>query len=302
MKENRLVKVIKNPFRLLLPIIRKFPFFISDKLFVKIAYFATIGKILNITNPTTYNEKIQWLKLNDRKPIYTMLVDKFSAKKLVAKIIGEEYIIPTLGVWDRFEDIDFDTLPNRFVLKCTHDSGTVILCKDKNFFDKKKAKERIVKAQKSNFYWTWREWPYKDIKPRIIAEEYLVDECGNELKDFKFFCFNGMPRAMYIASERQVKTKFDFYDLEFNHLPFVNGYENSKSKITKPLGFDQMIELSKIISKDFIHVRVDFYDINGKVYFGELTFYHWSGMVPFKPEKWDRIFGDWLDLTILEKA
>lgn len=272
---------------------------LSDDKYLKKAYKAKFHKKLDLRNPQTFNEKLQWLKLYDRKPIYTTMVDKYEAKKYVAERIGEEYIIPTLGVWDRFEDIDFDALPNEFVLKCTHDSGGLVICRDKSKLDIKKAREKITRSLGKNYYLHGREWPYKDVKPRIIAEKYMVDESGYELKDYKFFSFDGFAKAMFIASDRAnptEETKFDFYDMDFKHLPFTNGHPNADHEIKRPDSFEKMKELAGILSKGIPQVRVDFYDINGKVYFGELTFSHWSGMMPFNPDEWDETFGNWIRL------
>lgn len=272
---------------------------IPDKIYLQITYRLKFGHKLNLKNPKTFNEKLQWLKLYDRKPIYSTMVDKCEAKKYVASILGEEYIIPTLGVWDRFDDIDFDSLPDQFVLKCTHDSGGLVICKDKSKLDIPSAREKIEKSLRTNYYKHGREWPYKNVKPRIIAEKYMVDESGYELKDYKFFCFDGFARAMFIASDRQVEgeeTKFDFYDMNFVHLPFTNGHPNSDHEIKRPESFEKMMQLAEKLSEGIPHVRVDFYDINGEVYFGELTFAHWSGMVPFEPSEWDEKFGEWIKL------
>ncbi|MGN0457142.1 MAG: ATP-grasp fold amidoligase family protein [Acutalibacteraceae bacterium] len=271
-----------------------------DKAFLKMRYKSKFGKKLNLENPQTFNEKLQWLKLYDRKPEYTQMVDKYEAKKYVAERIGEEYIIRTLGVWEKFEDIDFDSLPNQFVLKCTHDSGGLVICKDKASFDKEAAKKKINKSLKVNYYLKGREWPYKNVKPRIIAEEYMEDAETKELRDYKFFTFNGVPKALFIASERQKsgeETKFDFFDMEFNHLPFTNGHPNASVIPNKPVAFDEMRMLAEKLSKGVPHLRVDFYEVNGKVYFGELTFAHWSGFMPFQPEIWDAKFGMELDLS-----
>ncbi len=271
----------------------------SSEDYIKKEYKLSFGKELNLDSPQTYNEKLQWLKLNYRKPIMTTMVDKYEVKKYIADLIGEEYIISTLGVWDRFDDIDFDALPEQFVLKCTHDSGGVIVCKDKSKLDKKKAQKKLEKCLKRNYYYQHREWPYKNVKPRIIAEQYMEDESGYELKDYKWFCFDGEVKALFIATDRGVdreETKFDFFDSDFNHLSFTNGHPNANREIKKPLSFDEMKSLASKLSKGFPHLRVDFYDINGKIYFGELTFYHWSGMVPFEPEEWDYTFGSWIKL------
>lgn len=285
-------------------LLRKFYKFIPDIIFLKLLWYKTFGYKLNLKNPETYNEKLQWLKLYDRDPKYTKMVDKYTVRKYIAKKIGEEYLIPLIGVWDKVEEIDFNSLPCQFVLKTTHDSGGVIVCKDKDKLDINKARRFLKDHLKTNYYILNREWPYKNIKPQIICEKYMEDESGYELKDYKFFCFNGEPKFMYIATDRNTpneETKFDFFDDEFNHLPFENGHPNSKKSLKKPECFDKMIDLAKKLSKNIPHVRVDFYEINKKIYFGELTFYHWSGMVPFKPKEWDYKLGQYIDLTLVSK-
>ena len=257
-----------------------------------------MGKKLNLNQPKTYSEKIQWMKLYDRNPLYTTLVDKYLVKEYVSKIIGNQYIIPSLGVWSKFDDIDFNLLPEQFVLKCTHDSGGLVICKDKSNFDIKKARMIINKSLKCKYYKSYREWPYKNVVPRIIAETYMEDEFG-ELKDYKFFCFNGKVKSLFIASDRQNEeedTKFDFFDENFNHLSFTNGHPNAKKMPKKPVMFEEMIKLAETLSKGFPHVRVDLYEVGKKIYFGEMTFFHWSGLVSFNPESWDYKFGEWLQL------
>lgn len=286
MSSNKVLKHVKYALR-----------FLPDKLYIQIYYFSHFKKFADLKNPTTYNEKLNWLKLHDRNPLYTTLVDKCEVKKYVASIIGKEYIIPTIGVWEHFDDIDFDQLPNQFVLKCTHDSEGVVIVKDKSKLDRKTAKKKLEDSLKLQFYYIGREWPYKNVKPRIIAEKYMEDHTDGELRDYKFFCFNGEPKVMFVASGRAADdTKFDFFDLNFNHLNIQQHYPNAGS-IRKPCTFNQMIEKSKLLSKNLPHVRVDFYEVDGHLYFGELTFYHFSGFMPFKPEKWDYIFGEWLKLS-----
>lgn len=278
---------------------RKIFNFLPDKLYLKLIYRAKLHKRLNLDNPQTYNEKLQWLKLYDRKDIYTTMTDKAAVKNYVTKIIGDEYIIPTLGVFDSFDEIDFDKLPDQFVLKCTHDSGGLVICTDKSKLDKAAAKKKIERCLNKDYYKWGREWPYKNVPRKIIAEKYMVDESGTELKDYKFFCFDGVVKAMFIASDRgnpNEETKFDFFDTEFNHLPFTNGHPNSDKEIKKPESFDEMIRLAEKLSKGIPHARIDFYDVYGKVYFGEITLFHWSGMTPFDPEEWDYTFGSWIDL------
>jgi len=269
----------------------------SDKAFIKLKYRLTMNKKLNLENPQTYNEKLQWQKLYDRRPEYTMMVDKYAVRQYIAEQLGEEYLIPLLGVWDNPDEIDFDALPEQFVLKCNHNSGVGMeICKDKSKLNIESVKKELRKGLKENYYLTGREWPYKNVKRRIIAEQFMVDESGVELKDYKFFCFDGDVKALFIATDRPHDTKFDFYDIEFNHLPFTNGHPNADRELQKPKGFDQMIEFAKKLSKGIPQVRIDFYDINGHVYFGEMTFFHWSGFVPFEPEEWDYKFGSWIDL------
>ena len=271
---------------------------LPDKLYLQLRYYMVFHKPLNLKHPKTFSEKLQWLKLYDRKPEYTRMVDKFEAKKYVAERIGEEYIIPTLGVWDHFDDIDFDALPNQFVLKCTHDSGGLVICTDKAAFDRAAAKEKIEECLKRNYFWDYREWPYKNVKPRIIAETYMTDGDSPDLKDYKFFAFDGTVRALFIASERNAceETKFDFFDADFQHLNIINGHPNADIMPEKPENFEHMKDLAAKLSKGFPHLRVDFYEANDRVYFGELTFSHWSGMMPFQPEEWDEIFGSWIKL------
>lgn len=272
----------------------------SDEMYLKFMFRIKMRKKLDLENPSTFSEKVQWLKLHDRRPEYTTMVDKYAVKEYVAKIIGSEYVIPTLGVWESFDDIDFDSLPNQFVLKCTHDSGGLVICKDKTTLDKKAAKQKIEKCLKRNYYWMGREWPYKNVPPRIIAEEYMEDAQTHELRDYKFFAFEGVVKTLFAATERQNKgeeTKFDFFDMEFRHLDFRIEHPNATKFPAKPQTFDKMRELTERLSERLPQVRVDFYEVNGKTYFGELTFAHWSEMVPFEPEESDRVFGDWVKLS-----
>lgn len=272
----------------------KFLNIIPDRIYLNLAYLKFMHKKLNLKNPKTFNEKLQWLKLYDRNPIYTQLVDKYEVRDFVADKIGNQYLIPLLGIWDNFDEIDFKKLPEKFVLKSTHDSGGIKICKNRSEFDKIEAKQFFEKSLKYNFYYFGREWPYKNVKPRLIAEQYMEDDSGYELKDYKFFCFNGEPQYMFIATDRNKsdeETKFDFFDMNFKHLPLKNGHPNSNKELKKPYCFDEMKKLARILSENIPHVRVDFYEINQRVYFGELTFYHWSGFVPFEPEEWDYNFG-----------
>ena len=270
---------------------------VDDETYLKIAYRIRMGKKLNLNPPVTFNEKLQWLKLHDRRPEYTTMVDKYEAKKWIAERIGEEYIIPTLGVWNHFDEIDFDTLPNQFVLKCTHDSGGLVICRDKKKLDKNEARKKIEKCLRHNYYWGLREWPYKNVRPRIIAEKYMEDSATNELRDYKFYAFRGVAKAMFIASNRQKgETAADCFDMDFKPLQFTWGYPNSKVQPQKPGNFEEMVKIAEKVTKDIPEARVDFYEVNGKTYFGEITFFDGSGMQRFNPDSWDETFGKWIKL------
>ena len=271
---------------------------LTDINFLKLKYRLVINKKLNIENYQTFNEKLQWLKLYNRNPEYTKMVDKYEAKKYVADIIGQEYIIPTLGVWDKFEDIDFDILPNQFVLKPTHTSGDIFICKDKEKINHKKLKKMVNKWLKRNYYFIHREWSYKYIKPRIIAEKYMETNEQKELIDYKFFCFNGNPKVILVCSERFSSDNMceTWFDENWNFLDIIESNHRVNKKIKKPINFSQMMEFSKKLSRDIPFIRVDFYEINGKIYFGELTFFPAAGFEKFEPEEWDKKLGDMLEL------
>ena len=253
---------------------------IKDEEYVKIKYKLEMNKRLNLQDPKTFNEKLQWLKLYDRNPEYTQMVDKFEAKKYVANIIGKKYIIPTLGLWDKFEDIDFTKLPNKFVLKPTHASGNIFICKNKDEIDYKKLKKTVQKWLKRNYYLVHREWPYKNVKPRIIAEEYMEDQIG-ELIDYKVYAFNGQCDYVMVCFDRiKGKTKFIYYDRKWNIKKEFSkdGIKYGDTiKIEKPKNLDKMFEFAEILSKNIPFVRVDFYESNGNLYLGELTFYPSAG-------------------------
>ena len=414
--------------------------FIPDKLYLQLLYRRVFNEKLNLDNPNKFNEKLFWLKLYDRRPEYTMMVDKYAVKQYVADKIGEEYVIPTLGVWDNPEDIDWDKLPDQFVLKCTHDSGGLVICRNKADLDKESAKEVLRKCLRRNYYWAGREWPYKNVPPRIIAEKYMevrpgvkdlpdykwycfngeptycqvinsrsenetidffdiswkhqnfiglnpalhatiapekptdlekqikiasklsekipfsrvdlysidqhtwfgeitlypaggtgkftpdsfnktigeliklpgekrggviISELHNgeikisqpDLPDYKFFCFDGVVKALFIGTERSTgDVKFDYFDADFNHLDLVQEHPMSGKEFSVPENFEKMKELASILSQGIPHARVDFYNIKGKVYFGEITFYHHGGVIPFHPESWDYTFGSWINL------
>lgn len=270
----------------------------DDARYLKFIYKYYMGEKLDLEDPKTFNEKLQWLKLYDRNPQYTIMVDKYAAKEYVANRIGAKYVIPTLGVWNHFDDIDFDTLPDQFVLKCTHDSGGLVVCKDKRTLDKKTAKNKIEKCLKRNYYWSRREWPYKDVQPRVIAEKYLTDDEGKELNDYKLMCFNGKVKANFVCSNRFSGSGLNvtFYDTHWERMPFERHYPAALTDIAKPESYDEMVVLAEKLSQGIPFLRVDFYEIQGKPYLGELTFFPGSGFEEFTPEKWDRILGDWIKL------
>lgn len=304
-ERNIFLKYIKNPFNIILFLeSRGVLNFVSDKLYLQILYYSRLGKKLNLRNPKTYNEKLQWLKLYDRNPKYAQMVDKFEVRNYVSNVIGGEYLSPLLGVWGSFDEIDFEKLPNRFVLKCTHDSGGLIICRDKGNLDLQATKIKINNCLKQNYYLHGREWPYKNVKPRIICEKFIEQENGSELRDYRFFCFNGEPKFITVdfSITNKEKTRRNLYDLDWNLMDEEITYPKELTiKVNKPEKFDEMIILSKKISADFPHARVDFYYIEGKIIFGELTFFHQSGMGKIRPEEFDREMGEWLQLPNIQK-
>ena len=281
---------------------RKIVRLLPDKLYLSIKFYRVFGRWPNWKNPLTYSEKLQWLKLYDRKPEYTMMVDKYAVKKYVAGIIGDEYVIPTIGVWNKPEEIEWDKLPDQFVLKTTHGGGNtgVIICKDKTCFDKQSAIEKLNANLRTDLYAIWREWPYKNVPRRIIAEKYIEQKLNsNDLPDYKFFCFDGKVKGLFVATERQnpnEDVKFDFFDENYNHLSLRQGHDHAKRIPIRPANFEIMKKTAEQLSKGLPHVRVDLYDLGDKVLFGELTLFHFSGMVPFEPEEWDIRFGEMLTL------
>lgn len=279
---------------------RKHPNRMPDKWYLKVCWKSLYGSELDLKHPKTFNEKLNWLKLYDRKPIYTTLVDKYRVKQWVAERIGEKFVIPTIAVYASVDEIDLDKLPNQFVLKCNHDSGTVVICQDKSSFDLREAKRKLEASLKKDFYMQCREWPYKNVARCVIAEELIKPGLDMKyLPDYKFFCFDGEVKGLFVATERQnpyEDVKFDFFDADYNHLPFCQGHENAKVTPQKPKNFDLMKTIATKLSKGIPFVRVDLYDLIDKVYFGEMTLYHFGGMAAFKPAEWDNHLGNMIAL------
>lgn len=270
---------------------------IPDRLYLKLMYQVKLGQRLNLKNPVSFNEKLNWLKLYDRRDIYTTMADKYEVRQVVRERLGEEYLIPLLGVWDRAEDIDFDSLPDQFVLKCTHDSGSVIICKDIASFDRQKAVKKLQDTMKINYFYPSREWPYKNIKPRIIAEKYMVDESGMELKDYKIYNFGGEPKLIQVDFGRFVHHERNLYTLDWNYISEEIEYPTNKNiQIARPERLEEMLACARLLAKGIPSVRTDFYSINGKIYFGEITFYQEGGFARFSSEAYSKKLGDWITL------
>lgn len=271
---------------------------LSDKTYLRLAYYAVFGKKIDWERPTTFNEKLQWLKIYDRNPKYSSLVDKYEVKGHVAKVVGEEHIIPTIGVWNDTANIDFESLPEQFVLKCTHDSGSIVICKDKREIKIIKIQNKLNSYLHKSAYWYGREWPYKNVPRRIIAEQFMQSDVGG-LTDYKVHCFNGEPKLILVCKDRFAPTGLteDFYTPQWEHLDLRRPtHPNAAEPMAKPDELDQLLEFSRILSKDIPFLRVDFYIVEGHVYFSELTFFPASGFERFEPEEWDQTLGDWLKL------
>lgn len=297
-------KAFKNPFYACELVLNQMARYISDENFVKWKYYLIFRKRLNLDNPQTYNEKLQWLKLNCQHKEYTQMVDKYEAKKIASNLIGEDYIIPTIGIYDSFDDIDFNKLPNQFVLKCTHNSGGVVICKNKSVFNVDKARQFINKCLRKNPYWATREYPYKDVKPRIIVEQFLSDGRTEKegLTDFKFFCFNGKAKFLYVSQglEDHQTAGISFFDLDGMRLPFKRLDFRPIDRFVPPHRFDEMKLLADSVAKrlDCPFIRIDLYEVQDKIFFSEFTFFPCSGMIPFDPLEWDAKIGELIHLPI----
>lgn len=302
-----IITKIKNPRLLLDSVFTRISSWVPDKSYIKIKYWLVMGKRLNLSTPVTFGEKIQWLKLNNRRPEYIQMVDKIGVKEYVASKIGSQYIIKTIGYWDCLDDIDWDSLPNQFVLKTSHGGGScgVAICKDKKTFDKDKAVAKLHKSMQTDAYKELREWPYKGVKKRILAEEYMVpSNCQNidsyDLSDYKFFCFEGGPKYCQVIRDRNTKETIDFYDMDWNHQEFVGLNPrtcNGLQPVAKPEKFEEMVDICCKLANGIPFVRIDLYVIDEKIYFGEITFFPASGYGEFKPAAWNYTLGGLINLN-----
>lgn len=290
---SRVVKILKDPRLLFLTAgHRGLLNWMDDETYLKIAFKIRMGERLHLDDPQTFNEKLQWLKLHDRNPLYTTMVDKHEAKQYVGGLIGEKHIIPTIGLWNSVEQIDVDQLPEQFVLKCTHDSGGLVICKDKSELNWDAVRKKLHASLKHNYYYSLREWPYKDVKPRILAEQYMQNGQDAHLAVYKIFCFSGEPTVIQtIQNDKTEYESIDYFNTSWERLDLRQNFPNSQVPVSKPQTLEKMLELAKKLSQGFPFIRTDFYEINGEVYFSEFTFYSDGGMAAFHPPKWDLELG-----------
>ena len=273
---------------------------IPDKTALKLLYRAEMGESLDLDHPVTFSEKIQWIKLFDRKSRYTMMVDKYLAKEIVASEIGEEYVIPTYAVWDDAKSVDLDALPNEFVIKCNHDSHGLVICRDKSAIDQKAVIRKMNAGLRKNAYHQSREWAYKDVKRKILAEKLIVDPKNRDLIDYKFFCFNGVPLYCQVIKNRSTGETIDFYDMDWNPMPFTGlglGKGPERGTFTeKPEHYGKMRQIAEKLAQGTFFVRIDLYNVEGRILFGEFTLYPKSGLARFYPDEWNRKLGDLIRL------
>lgn len=295
---KKMIKFIKNP-KLALIYIMNFKIFriIPDKYYLKIKFRLIMNKKLNLVNPKSFNEKLQWLKLYDRKPEYRIYVDKYAVRSYIAKTIGDEYLIPLLGLYNSVEEINWDSLPNKFVLKCTHGSGSNIICFDKNKLDIEEAKKKLIKWMNKNWFWFGREWPYKNVKPRIVCEEFISDK-NTTPDDYKVLCFNGNAKLIEVHIDRYGSHRQDFYDMQWNKTKISQGSTTSNFVNEKPQQFEEMIQLSEKLAANMVHVRIDWFVVYDKLYFGEITFFDGAGFETFDNIEDDYLLGSWINLPI----
>ena len=292
---------IRHPQVFKLVLLERISPLLSTETYLRWRWMVKMGYPLPLDNPQTFNEKLQWLKVHDHNPLYSTMVDKYRVKEYVAQKLGAEYVVPLLGVWDRAEDIDWDCLPQRFVLKCTHDSSGLVICKDKSKLDRRKTVKKLGKALKVNYFNKSREWPYKNVQRKIIAEQFLEDTHGGDLADYKIHCFNGVPKVILVCKDRFTEHGLteDFFSDKWEHLDVKRPHHpQAGHDIDTPAELQEMLRCASELAKDIPFVRVDFYTANNKVYFGELTFFPAGGMVKFEPEEWDYKLGSWTKLPL----
>ena len=295
--KEKLLRVIRGDANLRLSLILRFPKLFSDEKYIRLKYKLRTGKDINLENPTTFNEKLNWLKLNYHNPMMTVMADKYWVKQWVAEKIGAEYVVPCYGKWADVESIPFDQLPDKCFLKSNQDSGVGIVFDRKAGVKLKAILKRFSKGRVSgkNYYWFSREWGYKNIEPCILAEQFLDEGTGHELQDYKFWCFNGVPQYMYITNKGSA-VKENFYDMDFNPVDINHGYPRVVPEFKKPENFEKMKQFAAVLSKGMPFVRIDFFDVKGSLYFGECTFYDWGGMKAFSDDKWDLKLGGLISL------
>lgn len=308
---KKIAREVVHRFKFMMPLYKKLSGYktrregkYDDETFFKRRYKENTGKELNLDNPQTFNEKLLWLQIHDRNPVYTTISDKYLVKKWVAEKIGEKYVVPLIGVWDSVDDIPFDELPDEYVLKCNHDCGSVMVKRKGEKLDVKKVKKRFRKALKRNYYPVGRVWGYKNIVPKVFAEEYIKSIDKGFPIDYKIFCFDGEPKYTYCVSERETKTtRLDFYDLEWNHMPIFHRYPNSEKGVPKPKRWEEMLDIARKLSAGFPHVRVDLYEEpDGKILFGEMTLCTSSGTVNYEPEHYEYEFGSYINIEQVKKG
>lgn len=299
MNKDTLKKWINNPWKIAISFARRgWLNYLPDRAYLSILYRASLKKKLNWKNPKTFNEKMQWLKVYAHKPLYCIMVDKYEVKQYVSGVIGDNYVVPTVGgPWNNFEDIDFDALPEQFVLKTTHDCGGVVICKDKSTFDREKVKKFLQKHMQRNYFFHCREWPYKGVVPRIFAEKFISDEVNPILPVYKIFCFNGCPRIIQaIMNDKQTNETVDYYDTQWEKLFLKQNFPNNENPLPKPRNLEIMLSIAKELSQGHAFIRIDLYEANNQILFSEFTFYSDAGFAKFEPEEWDEVLGSWIEL------
>lgn len=297
-----LIEFLKHPKELFIYLARKDCFkWMPDEIYLKIIYYCKTGKRLNLKDPKSYNQKLQWIKLYDRRSEYTTYVDKLKVREYIKEKIGQEYLIPLIEEYDSIEEIKWEELPNKFVLKCTHNSGGNIICTNKEELDIEKTKKKLKKWMKRNWFWHGREWAYKDVIPKIICEQYMSNSDGT-LNDYKILCFNGKAKYIQVHRDRYINHTQTFYDLKGNRLPFHHkAYKQSSIKKIDVNKLQDIIRLAETLSRGYYQMRVDFYLVEGRPFFGEITLYNFNGFVEMEPDQYNEILGEDIKLNLDKK-